>query len=166
MTPTIGCPEAEAALIGCLLHLPAGRVVEIARRMVGEDLVDPRNRVLLAAAAVVASQGLDPDPALVLGQVRRLGAESSFTADRAAGTYLLDVYAAAGVPASVEAYLNVVLEHSYRRRLAEVGVRLEQVAGTAALRELQELVDEQVALLRQAAARMHQRHPAPAQAVA
>lgn len=150
---TIGCPDAEAALLGCLLRLPAAAVLDLARRMVAQDLVDPRNRAVLASAAYVASQGLDPDPVLVLGHLRRLGLESSFTDDRPAGTYLLDLFGAAGVSASVQAYLQIVLEHSYRRRVVEAAQRLEQQAGALALGELQNLLEEEVDQLRAAAAR-------------
>ncbi len=150
----IACPDAEAALLGCLLRLPAGRVLDLAQRLRADDLADPRHRVVLAAVLQVALSGHDPDPPLVLGQLRRQGAERSFTNDRAAGTYLLDLYAAVGIPASVAAYLQVVLEHAYRRQLVEAAARLDQVAGTAALDDLQQLVDEQVAVLRDAARRL------------
>ncbi len=154
----IGCPASEVALLGCLLRLPSSRVLDVAQRLQADDLVDPRHRVVLAAALQVAVAGHDPDPTLVLGQLRRQGAERSFTADRAAGTYLLDVYGAAGVPANVDGYLRVVLEHRYRRRVVEASARLDAAAGTAALDELRQLVDEQVAGLRDAERRLA--HPA------
>ncbi len=90
----------------------------------------------------------------MLGELRRQGAERSFTADRAAGTFLLDLYGAAGVPASIGAYAQVVLEHSYRRQLVAAGERLMQHAGTLALDELRELFEEQTEAVRAAAARL------------
>lgn len=150
---TIGCPEAEFALLGCLLRLPAARVIDIARRMDGEDLVDPRHRAILAAAVTVAACGTDPDPILVLGHLRAIGLETSFTDDRPAAVYLSDVFTGAGVPANVEAYLRVVLEHAYRRRIVEAAERLLQVAGLASLPDLRELFEEQVTAVRQACAR-------------
>ncbi len=137
-----------------MLRLHAGRVLDLAQRLRADNLADPRHRVVLAAVLHVAIAHHDPDPPLVLGELRRQGAERSFTTDRAAGTYLLDLYGAAGVPASVAAYLQIVLEHSYRRSVVEAAARLDAAAGTAALDELRGLVDEQVAGLRDAAGRV------------
>ncbi len=109
MSPDIACPTAEVALLGCLLRLPAGRVLDLVQRMRADDLTDPRHRVVLAGVLQVAATGQQPDPTLVLGQLRAKGAERSFTADRDAGTYLLDLYGAAGVVGNAEGYLRVVL---------------------------------------------------------
>ncbi len=163
----IGSPEAEQALLGCLLRLPAAKVLDLARRLDGEDLVDPRNRAVLAAAASVADRGSDPDPALVLGELRRLGLETSYTDDRPAALYVLHLFGAAGVPVNVEAYRLVVLEHAYRRRVVEAAQRLEQYAPTLGLDELRALLYEQVVMLQTAAARLDDTvQPVKVQAVA
>ncbi len=150
----IGCAEAERALLGCLLRLPAAEVLRVAGRLQVDDLTDPANRVLLGATVAVAVAGHDPDPALVVLELRRRGCERSFTSHQGAGAYALEVFTSAGVPAAVDAYLRGVLEHSYRRKVQEVGVRLDQVADTHPLEDLHALVDEQVAALRLARARL------------
>ncbi len=160
MTPgTIGCQEAERAFLGCLLRLPRTEVLRLAERIDVEDLVDPANRVLLGAAVAVAVAGQDPDPTLVVLELRRRGLERSLTSHAGAGQYALEVFTAAGVPAAVNAYLRGVLEHSYRRRVQEVGERLQQVADGHSLDDLHELVEEQGQALQQAWCRL--RPPSP-----
>lgn len=154
----IGCVEAERALLGCLLRLPADEVLRVAERLHVEDLTDPANRVLLGATVAVALSGHDPDPALVVLELRRRGLEHCFTSHQAAGSYALEVFTAAGVPAAVNGYLRGVLEHSYRRRVQEAGVRLQQVADSHPFEELHDLVVEQAAALGQAWQRLQ---PAP-----
>lgn len=163
MTDVIGCAEAEQSLLGCLLRLPAVRVLKVAERLELDDLVDPANRVLLGATLAVAVAGHDPDPTLVVLELRRRGLERSFTSHQGAGMYALEVYGAAGVPGAVSGYLRGVLEHSYRRRVQEVGERLQQAAEANALDDLHDLVVEQHHLLRSAWQRLH---PAPAVALA
>lgn len=155
MSPdTIGCTEAEQALLGSLLRLPARRVIDVAERLQVEDFVDPANRVLLGAAVAVAVQGQDPDPALVVGELRRRGLEQSLTAHQGAGAYALEVYLAAGVPAAVDGYVRVVLEHAYRRRVLETGVRLQQLAVGNELEDLHDHVDQEAAAMQAAWQRM------------
>ncbi len=116
---TIGCSEAERAFLGCLLRLPRSDVLRLADRMDVEDFVDPANRMLLGAAVAVAVAGQDPDPALVVLELRRRGLEHSLASHQGAGLYALEVFQAAGVPAAAGAYLQGVLEHAYRRRVQE-----------------------------------------------
>ena len=156
----IGCAEAERALLGCLLRLPAGEVLRVAQRLTVEDLTDPANRVLLGATVAVAVAGHDPDPALVVLELRRRGCEHSFTSHQGAGAYALDVFMSAGVPAAVDGYLLGVLEHSYRRRVQEAGVRLQQAADGHSLPDLHELVGEQTAALTAAWRRLHSKQTA------
>lgn len=152
--PDLGCPDAEVFLLGCLLRLPAGRVLDVAHRLQPEDLVDPRHRLVLRACARVAHAGHAPDPALVLGQLRRDGLEGSFTADRAAAVYLADLLAAAGTLGSVEAYRRIVVEHAYRRRVVAAAQRLEESAGVLALDELRDLLEQEVDAVRAVAGRL------------
>ncbi len=147
---TIGCSEAERAFLGCLLRLPRSDVLRLADRMDVEDFVDPANRMLLGAAVAVAVAGQDPDPALVVLELRRRGLEHSLASHQGAGLYALEVFQAAGVPAAAGAYLQGVLEHAYRRRVQEVGTRLQQAAEAHPLEDLHELVAEQDQLLQQA----------------
>jgi replicative DNA helicase len=142
---SIGCAQAEAAVLSCLLHLPHQQVRGHLAHLHVEDLVDPRHRVVLEAisALVHAEHPVDPDPVLVLGELRRSGADSSFLAGTNAGTVLADLAGAAPVVASCGHYLAVVLEHAWRRRVEAAGVRLQQAAGSTPLEDLaQTVVDE------------------------
>lgn len=144
----VGCPEAEAAVLGCVLHLPAGQARALVDRLEVEDFADPRHRGVLAAARALLQRGEPADPVTVLGELRRCGLEASFAADRSAGVFLVDLYAAAPAVASAGHYLRVVLEHGWRRRVLEAGVRLQQAAGQSAVEDLHQLVcDELGAIL-------------------
>lgn len=144
MTPDlIGCPEAEAALLGALLWLPTTEAAPVLERVAEDDLVDPRNRVVIEAVRRVVDDGVRPDPTAVLGELRRAGELSCFTADRSAGTFLADLLAATPLPQNVGTYARTVLEHSARRRLTEAAERLAQAAGQSALTDLTTMVVEE-----------------------
>lgn len=139
MPLTIGSVEAEAALLGCLLHLSADAGNELLARLQAEDFTDPRHRAVLAAVATTVHGGTRPDPITVLGEMRRQGLERSMTGDRSAGVFLLDVAAAAPVVASAQHYARIVVEHRVRRRAQEAACRLAQGAEAASLDHLKEL---------------------------
>lgn len=147
---TVGCVEAEAAVLGALMRLPLNDADELAARLEPEDFTDPRCRAVLAALVSLLAEDVEPDPVTVLGELRRAGHERCWTADRSAGVYLFDLLAAA--PAAVNAghYARVVIEHRARRRLHEAAERLGQLAGTASLATVREVaLDEWTAVLGQ-----------------
>jgi replicative DNA helicase len=140
---TIGCEQAEAAFLSCLLHLPHPEVARHLEHIAAEDLVDPRHRLVLLAIERLVAAGQRPDPVLVLGELRRTGDDTSFLAGTNAGGVLADLAAAAPVVASCGHYLGVVLEHAWRRRVEAAGVRLQQAAGRVAFDDLaQTVIDE------------------------
>lgn len=106
-----------------------------------DDFVDPRHRLVLTGVRGCVARGIAPDPVAVLGELRRLALEPSFLDDKSSGVVLADLYAAALVPESATHYLRIVVEHSFRRRVAEAGERLARVAGTASLEDLRDLRD-------------------------
>lgn len=132
----IGSIEAEAALLGCLLHLHADGATGLVARLQVEDFTDPRHRAVLVAVAATVNGGTRPDPITVLGEMRRSGLERSMTCDRSAGVFLLDLAAAAPVVASAEHYARIVIEHRVRRRAQEAAWRLAQRAEGASLDDL------------------------------
>lgn len=147
---TIGCAEAEAAVLGCLLALPVTEAQGVADQLDLHDFTDPRHRAVFEAALACLDDGTPADPVTVLGELRRTGAERSMTCDRSAGTFLADLLAAAPVFASAGHYARVVVEHRARRRLQEAAERLSQVAGAASLTTVREVAaGEWAALLRQ-----------------
>ncbi len=151
MTPdTIGCPDAEAAVLGCLLRMPLHDAGALAGHLEPEDFVDPRHRVVFGAVVDLLADGVTPDPVTVLGELRRSGAERSMTCDRSAGVFLGDLLASAPAMFSAGHYARVVVEHRARRRLHEAAARLSQAAGAASLATVREVaLDEWTAILGQ-----------------
>jgi len=151
MTPdTVGCPEAEAAVLGALLRMPHTDAVALADRLEPDDFVDPRHRAVFGAVTDLLAEGVAADPVLVLGELRRSGAERSMTCDRSAGVYLFDLLAAAPAVVNAGHYSRIVIEHRVRRRLHEAAERLSQVAGSSSLGLVREIVQsEWVAVLDQ-----------------
>jgi replicative DNA helicase len=148
--PTVGCPEAEAAVLGALLRMPHPDAVALADRLEPADFVDPRHRAVFGAVTDLLAEGVTADPVTVLGELRRSGAERSMTADRSAGAFLADLLAAAPAVPSAGHYARVVIEHRARRRLHEAAERLSQVAGAACLTTVREVaLDEWTAIIGQ-----------------
>ncbi len=157
MSGDIGCAPAETALLGCLLHMTAETARPYLDQFVDEDLVDPRHRIVLEAIRnlVGSDPPVDPDPVVVLGELRRTGKDTSFLADQAAGVTLLNLAAAAPVVASTGHYARIVLEHAWRRRVEEAGVRLQQLAGSSPLEDLaQHVLSELQAAVHEAQRRL------------
>ncbi len=123
----IGCAEAEAAFLGACLLAPM-RAATALTDVVEDDFVDPRHRVVFAAMVELVERGIPTDPVTVLGHLRRTGQGSPFTANRNPGVFLADLAAAAPLPACVQHYRTVVLEHALLRRAHEAGERLQQAA--------------------------------------
>jgi len=136
---TIGSIEAEAAVLGAVLRLPAAAARPVVDMLEIEDLTDPRYRAVLVAAQSLLGTDVPADAVTVLGELRRTGVEKCFTADRSAGLFLLDLDRAAPAPTCAGHYARVVMEHRARRRVAEAGQRLQQAAGTSALVDLRAL---------------------------
>jgi len=137
---TIGAVEAEAAVLGAVLRLPAAAARPVVDMLEVADFTDPRHRAVLFAARALLDTGVPADHVTVLGELRRTAVEKCFTADRSAGVYLLDLDDAAPAPASAGHYGRIVVEHRARRRIAEAGQRLCQAAGTSALADLHALL--------------------------
>ncbi len=136
----IGCLEAEQAVLGCLLSLPVDEAKATAWRLRTGDFTDPRHRLVFEAVGDCLLGDVPADPVTVLGELRRMGAESSMTADKSAGVFLADLMAAAPAVTSAGHYACVVVEHSARRRLAEAAERLAQIAGTGPLDTVREVM--------------------------
>jgi replicative DNA helicase len=157
MTDEIACPEAEAALLSCLLRGRRITVGMLARQVNAEDFTDPRHRLVLAGIKHTLEAGVTPDPVSVLGTLRRLALLPSFLDDKSAGPLLAELYAAAPVPESAWHYLRVVLEHRFRRRVAEAGGRLLDQAGRADVESLARTVAEEWVALSAQRSRMQAR---------
>jgi replicative DNA helicase len=135
-------------VLGCLLRMPWHDAAALADLLEPEDFTDPRHRAVFEAVVALVLDGTSPDPVTVLGELRRAGAERSMTSDRSAGVFLADLLAAAPAVVNAGHYARVVVEHRARRRLAEAGERLMQLAGTVPFPTVREVaLDEMSAVL-------------------
>jgi replicative DNA helicase len=135
---TIGCPEAETAVLSCVLRMTTTDAQAVVAQLHPEDLVDERHRLILEAARGLLGLGIPADPITVLGELRRHAADTCFVLD-GPGPLLSDMYAAAPHTSSAGHYLRIVLEHALRRRIETAGSRLQQAAGLSSLDGLLEL---------------------------
>lgn len=138
----IGCPEAERALLGAVLDAPA-QAAEILAGIRPEDFADPRARDVFGAITRLLTEGTPPDAVTVLGALRRAG-ELPSLARASAGPYLHDVMRGSSGAAMAGHYRRVVVEHSWRRRVAEAGTRLTQAAPDASVDTLADLVGREI----------------------
>lgn len=143
MTDVIGCVEAEAATLGCLLRMTQHDALSLVDQLAVEDFTDARHRLVLEAARQCLYDGAPADPITVLAELRRTGDERSFTADRSAGVYLIGLLEAAPASASAGHYARAVVEHSVRRQVETAAVRLQDQAGVLAFAELTALALEE-----------------------
>lgn len=159
-TGLIGQPSAERAVLGCLLRSPRQVALDTAERLRADDLTDPRHQAVLGAImAVAAVDQRDPDPVLVEGAMRRHGLERSLTCDTNAATFLADVLTSACVVESLGHYVQVVTEHTFRRRLQQAGARLQQAAAGHALGDLDDLVSAELEAIKDARSRLDPPRP-------
>lgn len=145
---TIGEPGAERALLGCLLHLRAPAAHEVAYQLKPEDFSQPHLRVILEAIRTLALDQVDPDPVVVLGELRRTGAAASFAGYLGPGPVLQELFATPPSVGSVGHHLRIVLEHSWRRQVQEAGTRFLQASGASALADLDQVVASECVALR------------------
>ncbi len=141
---TIGSALAEAATLGCLLRAPLAQGRALLALLREDDWTDPRHRAVFLAARTLLQGGVPADPVTVEGQLRRSGTEKAHTADKSAAVFLVELCQAAPALSSAGHYARVVLEHTYRRRLQQAAVRLQDAAGALDLDELHDLVLEEV----------------------
>lgn len=154
----IGCPEAEAAVLGALLGTHSSLLLAgYLRQLEAEDFVDPRNRAVFEAMRALVDGRAAVDPVTVLGELRRSGGERAMTDDKSAGVYLADLVSAPPSVGSVGHYLQVVLEHRVRRTAEELGIRLQQIAGDASQVEVVALLREAFAGIAEQVVRLDQR---------
>ncbi len=136
--------DPERAYVGALLYMPAADAVRSAQLIEPGDLADPRLRVVLQLIRDVAAAGAAPDPVVVLAHARSEGTVTTAHAIGELGIALADLYAGCPLPGSTGWYAAAVLDGSLRRRCAELGERIGQVAETAALAELVRVVGSEV----------------------
>lgn len=128
MPKPIGCAEAERAVLGGLLSLPAVEARAVTNHLQAADFTDPRHTAILEAVVELTLDGTPADPITVIGYLRRTGRARCFTADRDPGVYLFDLLEALPCAGNIGHYAVIVVEHSARRRAVEASVRIGQVS--------------------------------------
>jgi Mrp family chromosome partitioning ATPase len=115
----------EAALLGCVLQMPAADAAQALDGLSETDLAEPRHRHVLVAMQRVIATGGRPDPVVLAAELRRTGAAKLFR-DRSAELVLLDLMQAAPIVNSAGHYRRLVDDASLRRLVDELGTRLKQ----------------------------------------
>lgn len=145
--------DAEAALVGSLLHLPAPAALDALDLVTTEDFADLRLSVLAGVCQQLVAAGADPDPVLVLAHVRRHAIVTGVDAVKTMTLLLAELYGSVPVPASWRHYLLAVLDGALRRRCVELAVRIGQAAEGESIGSLVALVDREAQAVRELAAR-------------
>lgn len=138
--------SAEAAVLGCLLRLPAAQVVEVLVDLRESDLTDPRLRTVLTAVRSLAMAGVDPEPIGVVGELAR-GPGARFLDGEPPHQVVHQLMANAPAQVNFGYYLRRVREDARRRLVVAEGTRLQQVGERASEEDLPALVAEAVARL-------------------
>jgi replicative DNA helicase len=141
--PAVGEPFAEAAVLGCILRGSAAVARSLLDHLSDGDWIVPAHADVAAAAQALLEQGVPVDAVTVLGQLRRQGLRHASTAHQDAGVLLVELCQAAPCWNSAQHYLQIVLEHSYRRRVQEAAFRLQEAAATGSVAGLVELVERE-----------------------
>ena len=136
----LGEPLAEAAVLGCLLQTTAAHARQVMARLTEQDWSVPQHAHVAQAIRALLERGVPVDPVTVLGQLRRQGLDNAQTASTDAGVLLVELCQSAPTIASANHYTQIVLEHSYRRRVQTAALRLLRAAEHAPLDALTDLI--------------------------
>lgn len=139
----LGEPLAEAAVLGCVLRGTSAQAHALLGQLTDDDWTVPAHAHVAAAARALLEQGQPVDPVTVLGQLRRSGTENARTANRDTAVLLVELCQAAPCNQHAGHYLQVMLEHSYRRRAQQAAVRLLQAADHSSLEALHALIQHE-----------------------
>ena len=143
----LGAPLAEAAALGCVLLAGPDVARDVLHRLTSDDWTVPVHAHVAAAATVLLDRAEPVDPVTVLGQLRRQGLENARTASRDAGVLLVELCQSAPCTSSARHYVQIVLEHSYRRRAQQAAVRLLHASDAGSLEDLAVVIAREHAAL-------------------
>lgn len=162
--------DAERAALGAVLICPqlAGPALAVLQP---EHFYQPWHAELLAVLQAMHAAGLPIDPITTHAACQQRGLRGN--GSRHLGVLLHDLTAAVPVPAAGMAYVAIVVDQAARRRLAQAGSRLTQLAeaGHGELTDIASVVEGELAAVRAAFAehtqltrpRPQQQPPAPAE---
>jgi DnaB-like helicase N terminal domain len=120
--------EAEEALLGALLadHATACKALgELTDLLAPEDFYRHAHGAVFTALRTLEAQGDPIDAITVARELDRLGV----LADAGGGPFLHTLLAAVPTPGHARQYAEIVIEHSRRRRLQDLGQQLITLAG-------------------------------------
>ena len=161
--------DAERAVLGAVLICPqvAGPALAVLRP---EHFYQPWHAELLAVLQAMHAADLPIDPITTHAACQRRGLRGD--GGRHLGVLLHDLTAAVPVPVAGMAYVAIVVDQAARRRLAQAGSRLTQLAeaGHGELADIANLVEGELTAVRAAFAehtrltcpRPQRQPPAPA----
>lgn len=139
---SLGIPAniaAERAVLGALLadseHHTA--MVEVQSVLRPEHLLDQRHQAIYRTVLALYEQGAPTDPVAVLDALDRSGN----LARVGGGPYLHDLYAAGVAVTSPGYHARIVADAAARRRVLEIGTRLQQAAQQAHQDDIGGLLD-------------------------
>lgn len=135
--------DPEHQLIGALMHLShaaAGTVLEL---VPDHAISHPENRWALEVIRTLVADGRDPDPVLVLHTARHQPpADAAHPGEPVTpgrhhrlAVHLAALYTQALAPGATRQYAREVLDDAFRRAVGFHGVRMQQLAETAAGRD-------------------------------
>jgi replicative DNA helicase len=117
-------PEAEKAILGIMMLTPDS-VSEVRRRLEVEDFYIPQHQIIFAAACELDDERLPVEPTSLISKISRNGKIKN-TADMT--VYLTELLSSAPASASLGYYAGLVRDAATRRGLANVGVKMQQLA--------------------------------------
>ena len=140
--------DAEAAVLGCLLWAGVEAATEFLVDLADEMVVDPLNATILGLVRALVDFGQAPAPGVVLAEARRTGMEAHRWG--ALGLRLAELYGDAPPASAGPWFLARLREEAARRRILQAGTRLTQVAESASIEDLADVVEAEMVGTRQA----------------
>lgn len=146
--------DSEQAFLGCVLALPAAPARRVMAGMRADDFADPLAGLVAQLVIEVLAAGCPAAPAAVLARAEHTGRVPALhdlaTGQRGQGEdrytrlthYLIDAYRADAWPGLGDYLKPAVLEHAWRRAIAEHATRLAQAAAQSPADVLADLADD------------------------
>lgn len=144
----------EQAVLGCLMKAPVGCAREIWDSLQTEDFADSRHRAVFDAIGTCLIAGVMPDPVVVLNDMRTQG-HALMTVNEVS-VFLIDLMQMSPTIGSGSYYARAVRADSFRRRVQQCGLRLQQASETDSLESLRGLISDELAAVCEALTRIEQ----------
>ncbi len=135
--------DAERQYVGSLMCHTAQNAATAAKLIEPGDLADPSLKAIYGAIVALADRGTAPCPTTVLAEIRNSGQFASAQRLQLAAQATAKIYSAVVHPAGIEGYAALVVEESLRRRTAEAGERLQQIAAVSPIEDIRQTLTEQ-----------------------